>query len=273
MDPRNSPANIKNTRSRRISMVEPKGISWIGSWSVCSSGVSDGSCVDMAAGYPGHAGASTDPVSSRKSLVLIGVLIAVLGLGARASQADSEARIQSENPSKGKYRITASATIPGSPVELAQVIADFPSQCESGCGITVPSIDQAEIVHGSFEQGLMGTWTHIDDVLDASYWTTVIVTRTPDRVVLRLRTPEASELERWQSRERPHEPFFHHQDGVWVLERQGSGTHIEHRMELRSDRLMVNLMPSKVLKGAERHVTRILDHLRSLQTAAPPSTD
>ncbi len=132
----------------------------------------------------------------------------------------------------------------------------------------VPSIERAEIVHGSFEQGRMSTWTKIDDILDASYWTDVSIHRNPQSIEISLSHPVAPDLERWQSKERPHAPFFHTQNVTWILEkRDPEGTRIEYQMEMSSDRFLVNLMPSKVLKGAERYITQVLHHLASLSTS------
>lgn len=177
--------------------------------------------------------------------------------------------VRVENPDKGNYVVTASMQVDASPLVLAKAIADFPSQCKKGCAMEVPSIDRVEVVHGSFEQGRMTTWTVIDDVLDATYWTDVSIHQEPQRIQIKLSHPTHEDLERWQSEERPHQPFFHIQNGAWTLHySESDGTRIDYRMEMSSDRFLVNLMPSQVLKGAKRHATQMLYFLSSLGRSA-----
>ena len=202
--------------------------------------------------------------------VLIGIST-ILGLPSLAFGQVAEPpslEIQSASPSKGRYVVTASLQgVQAPPLTVAKAITDFPRQCKRGCAVEVPSIERAEIVHGSFEQGRMSTWTKIDDVLDASYWTEVSIHRNPQGIEINLSHPVTPDLERWQSKERPHTPFFHTQNVTWILQNHElGGTRIEYQLEMSSDRFLVNLMPSKVLKGAERYITQVLKHLATLSS-------
>ena len=220
---------------------------------------------------PGHDTTRPIPSSATESggwaPVLAGIL-AILSFPylAFGQVAEPSLEIQSASPSKGRYVVTASMQgVKAPPLTVAKAITDFPRQCKKGCAVEVPSIERAEIVHGSFEQGRMSTWTKIDDVLDASYWTEVSIQRSPQGIEINLSHPMALDLQRWQSEERPHAPFFHTQNVTWILRRhEPEGTRIEYQMEMSSDRFLVNLMPSKVLKGAERYITQVLNHLASL---------
>ncbi|MCG8457382.1 MAG: hypothetical protein MI919_13985 [Holophagales bacterium] len=203
--------------------------------------------------------------------------------------------IDTEVLERGAYSIRLRGMVAAPARELLAVLLDYGAQCSAGCRYTVPGISSAQILDRRGEAGTkdgleMLTWTFIDDVLDASYFSRIRVVSEPAKIqrpagqpaagagsgdgaagvtVVRFGTPDASEIERWSSAERRHEPFFHHVSGSWTLEEAGSRedsfTRVEMVMEMRSDRFLVNLLPARVLDGSRDHFAALFGHLRDLE--------
>ena len=235
------------------------------------------------------------PVSILLALAAPGALAADVGQGGGGGP-----EIDTEVLERGAYSIRLRGTVAAPARELLAVLLDYGAQCSAGCRYTVPGISRAEILDrrgdAGAENGLeLLTWTFIDDVLDASYFSRIRVVSEPSKTprpaeppaaeagggnraagitvvgitVVRFGTPDAFEIERWSSAERRHEPFFHQVSGSWTLEEAGSlggtFTRVEMVMEMRSDRFLVNLLPSRVLDGSREHFAALFGHLRDLE--------
>jgi hypothetical protein len=194
--------------------------------------------------------------------------------------ADGELKITAVSPRRGVYRLHAEATLPGRAAPLLAVLADYEAQCKEGCRYTVPSITRTEILLRQEEEDegstMLVTWTRVDDVLSASYWSEVHVAVDGPVSTLRFLTPRRVDLARWADRSRPHEPFFFDQHGTWTLTEltaeSAIATHVEADMEMRSERFAVNLLPGRVLAGTRRHVEILFTYLREAAATALPAT-
>lgn len=175
-----------------------------------------------------------------------------------------------KSPEKGVYQINGSDTVDAAPEALLTLLIDYPQQCQKGCRYSVPSVSSAEIIAGSSPEHFF-TFTRIDDVLDASYFSEIKIERQAGRIVLRYGTPEKVDIERLASPQQPHEPFFFFLQGSWTLESlplDSSGrprTAVKMEMAMRSDRFLVNLLPQRVLDGAQRHLEMLLGHMKMLK--------
>ncbi len=173
---------------------------------------------------------------------------------------------------RGHYSISAQQDFDATPDVLSQLILDVEAQCKRGCRYFVPEISRAVITQR--EPKRLVTWTHVDSLLDASYFTVITTTDQDNGLSIVFETPDATDIEQWSTKELAHDPFFHLQRVVWRLDELHdpsgtvSATRVSLDMEMHSDRALINLMPGQVLAGAQRHLEQMFEHLQG----ARPST-
>lgn len=176
----------------------------------------------------------------------------------------------------GVYRFAGEGEIAGPAAPLVAMLTAYDQQCERGCRYTVPSIDRTEILAGERE-GLFYTWSYVDDVLDASYFSAIEVRREGAVTTVRFATPEAETLARLVDKAHPHDPFFHFQEGTWTFEELppapgGSPrTKVTVAIEMRSDSFLVNLMPGQIVERTKNHLQRIYGYLGEAAAATRSS--
>ena len=185
-------------------------------------------------------------------------------------------RIDGENPRKGHYRVWGSEIIPVRAQVLLEALVDSPAWCTSGCRFEVPSIVRTDILPGSTADRFT-TWTKIKDVLSGSYFSYNTVEMNGDRRIFRFFTPPAEDLPQLVSKEHKDDPFFHRQDGTWVLielyDEHGDfrATRVEMEMIMESKKFYINLLAGRVIEGSIEHMTRKFEHLRAFAGDADPS--
>lgn len=183
-----------------------------------------------------------------------------------------EPTIEGRVVERGHYEMSAHQDLPSSVEAISRMILDVEAQCAKGCRYRVPEISRSEIIERSLDR--LVTWTHVDSLLDASYFTTVTVDRRDDGLSLVFETPDAADIERWETKARAHDPFFHHQRTVWRLDElhnssglasgEVAGTRVSLEMAMRSNRGLINLMPGQVLSGSRRHLEQMFAHFRTI---------
>ena len=95
--------------------------------------------------------------------------------------------IDTEVLERGAYSIRLRGMVAAPARELLAVLLDYGAQCSAGCRYTVPGISSAQILDRRGEAGTkdgleMLTWTFIDDVLDASYFSRIRVVSEPAKI-------------------------------------------------------------------------------------------
>ncbi|MEM6794704.1 MAG: SRPBCC family protein [Acidobacteriota bacterium] len=218
---------------------------------------------------------SLDPKTFRASAALtLAALLVPLAWGpaAAAEEPSAELTVESERPERGHYRLRAERRVQASPEQLLAMLTDFEEHCEEGCRYPLPSLERVEILEQSEEGAL--TWTRVDDVMDAHYFTRATVSResAPAGEIVRLQLDFLAEDELGDlvTKERPHDPFFYQQSVAWALEpAEDGGTRASVTMEMRSRKFLINLAPKKVLAGSRSYLERVFGHLESLGAEAP----
>lgn len=174
--------------------------------------------------------------------------------------------VAGEKVAAGVYRFRGEGEVAGEVAPLVAMVTAYDQQCRRGCRYTVPGVDRTRILPGE-RAGLFYTWSHVDDVLDASYFVAVEVKTEGPRTTVRYSTPDAATLARLADGEHPHEPFFYHQDGSWTFEELPPGadgaprTRVTAELEMRSKSFLVNLMPGQIVDRTEQHLLLIYRYL------------
>lgn len=203
------------------------------------------------------------------------VWLLFLVLAAAEPPPGSDFRVETDSPERGVYRLWARETLDARAAQLAAVLDA--AKCRQDCDYAVDHVvEDVELERGETQMGRLTvssrvTYSRIDSVLDASYFTVVEVRAEPGRIVHELETADDATIERWTTGERRHDPLFHFQRGRWTLteEFDAAGvfrhTEVAYELEMRSDRFLVNLAPGRVLVGAANHVRTIFGFLRETE--------
>lgn len=175
-------------------------------------------------------------------------------------------RVSGEKVETGIYRFRGEADIAGEIAPLVAMVIAYDQQCRRGCRYTVPGVDRTRILPGE-RPGSFYTWSHVDDLLDASYFVAIEVAAEEGRTTVRYSTPEPAALARLADREHPHEPFFEQQQGSWTfveLPPAADGrprTRVEAELEMRSRSFLINLMPGQIVERTRQHLLLIYRYL------------
>lgn len=176
----------------------------------------------------------------------------------------------------GVYRFSGEGELAGPAAPLVAMLTAYDQQCEKGCRYTVPSIDRTEILPGE-QEGHFYTWSFVDDVLDASYFSAIEVKREGATTTVRFATPDAATLARLVDAAHPHEPFFHFQEGTWTFEELPPPpggrprTRVTVAIEMRSDSFLVNLLPGQIVERTKKHLQLIYGYLGEAAAAGGTS--
>lgn len=195
------------------------------------------------------------------------VIVPLLLLLCAAPPAVSGAKV-----APGVYRFSGEGEVAAPAAPLVAILTAYDQQCKRGCRYTVPSVDRTEILPGE-KEGRFYTWSYIDDVLDASYFSAIDVTRDGARTTVHFGTPDAATLARLVDAAHPHDPFFHHQEGTWTFEElpatpgAGPRTRVTVEIEMRSDSFLVNLIPGQIVDKTKKHLMLIYGYYQEAALA------
>ena len=172
--------------------------------------------------------------------------------------------ITSETPSRGEYRLVGHGKIRLAEAQAVEILLAFDQHCAEGCRWPISSLDRIDVLEAKRDDPRIVTWTFVDDVMDASYFQVASQRSDSGDVELIIETPDEATLSRLVSDERPHKPFFHRQRTVWRFATLATGElKVKVEMEMASSSFMVNLMPKRVLEGAENSLREYFAHLEA----------
>lgn len=196
----------------------------------------------------------------------LAALLLLTPLAPAGAAAPAPPQVTGEKVEAGVYRFRGEGDVSAPVAPLVAMVTAYDQQCRKGCRYTVKGVDRTLILPGE-RDGLFYTWSHVDDVLDASYFVAVEITKEGARTTVRYSTPDAAALARLADAEHPHEPFFYHQDGSWTFDELPPGddgalrTRVTATLEMRSKSFLVNLMPGQIVDRTREHLLLIYRYL------------
>ncbi len=195
-----------------------------------------------------------------------------------APAATEPPRVTGAKVASGVYRFQGEGEIAGPAAPLVAMLTAYDQQCKHGCRYPVPSVDRTEILPGE-RAGLFYTWSYVDDLLDASYFSAIEVKQEGPRTTVRFATPDAAALARLVDKAHPHAPFFHFQEGTWTFEElplppgAAPRTRVTVEIEMRSSSFLVNLLPGQIVERTQEHLRLIYRYFGEAAAAAGTGGD